>query len=128
MLGFFKGDYVVSLGTLSGRYKFALNDFSHVDGSDLLSCFTRYYARSSNKEKQNVSVERLSEWSDSNRAVCFIASKDISVGSELIIATNQEYQQRNKNRQHVSPSLFREKAAALAAACVGCCFTMYYCV
>jgi hypothetical protein len=68
MLGFFKGDCVVSLGTLSGRYKFALNDFSHVDGSDLLSCFARYYARSSNKEKQNVSVERLSEWTDSNRA------------------------------------------------------------
>jgi hypothetical protein len=48
--------------------------------------------------------------------VCFIATKDIPVGSELIIATNQEYQQRNKNRHHVLPSLFRDKAAALAAA------------
>ena len=116
MLGFFKGDYVVSLGTLSGRYKFALNDFSHVDGSDLLSCFARYYARSSNKEKQNVSVERLSEWTDSNRAVCFIATKDIPMGSELIIATNQEYQQRNKNRHNVSQSQFRKTAAAMAVA------------
>jgi hypothetical protein len=116
MLGFFKGDYVVSLRALSGRNKFALNDFSHVDGSDFMSCFARYYARSSNKEKQNVSVERLSEWTDSNRAVCFIANKDISAGSELIIATNQEYQQRNKNRHNVSQSQFRKTAAAMAAA------------
>jgi hypothetical protein len=48
----------------------------YVDGFDFLSCFTRYYARSSDKEKQNVSVERLSEWTDSSRAVCFIATKD----------------------------------------------------
>ncbi len=72
----------------------------YVDGSDFLSCFARYYARSSSdKEKQNVSVERLSEWTDSHRAVCFIATKDIS-------------------EQNVSPSL-REKAAALVAAAFG---------
>jgi hypothetical protein len=117
MLGFFKGDYVVSLGALSGRFKFALNNFSHVDGSDLLSCFARYYVRSSNnKEKQNVSVERLREWTDSNRAVCFIAFKDIAAGSELIIATNQEHQQRNKNRHTLLPSLFKEKIVTLVAA------------
>jgi hypothetical protein len=106
----------VSLRALSGRNKFALNDFSHVDGSDFMSCFARYYVRSSHKEKQNVSVERLSEWTDSNRAVCFIASKDISAGSELIIAANQEYQQRNKNRHNVSQSQFRKTAAASAVA------------
>jgi hypothetical protein len=120
LLGFFKGDYVVSLRTLSGRNKFALNDFSHVDGSDFMSCFARYYMRSSHKEKQNVSVERLSEWNDSNRAVCFIANKDISAGSELIIATNQEYQKWNKNRHIiVSQSQFSKTAAASAVAFVG---------
>ena len=88
----------------------------YVDGFDFLSCFTRYYARSSDKEKQNVSVERLSEWTDLNRAVCFIVTKDIPAGSALIIATNQEYQQRNKNRHNVSQSQFRKTAAAMAAA------------
>jgi hypothetical protein len=95
--------YRFLLEPVCGRYKFVLNDSSHhVD----ISCFARYYARSSKKEKQTVSVERLSEWTDSIRAVCFIASNDISAGSELVIATNQEYQQRNKNGY--IPSLFRK--------------------
>jgi hypothetical protein len=56
-----------------GLHKHKLNDHSHIDGSDFMSCFARYYVSSSKEEKQNVSVERLSEWTDPNRAVCFIA-------------------------------------------------------
>jgi hypothetical protein len=37
-----------------------------------------------------VSVHRLKEWSDSNRAIYFIANEDIAVDIELIIAANRD--------------------------------------
>ena len=115
MLGFFKGNYVVSVSPLRGQHKCKLNAFSHIDGSDFMSCFARYHVSSSKGEHQNVSVERLSEWTDSNRAVCFIASKDITSGSELVIATDH---QRNKNKrvEVYQQSNFKSEAVVLAAA------------
>jgi hypothetical protein len=116
MLGFYKGDYVVSVSPLSGLHKYKLNDYSHIDGSDFMSCFARYYVSSSKEEKQNVSVERLSEWTDPNRAVCFIASREISAGSELVIAAGQDYPQNKYKRSKVPMSNFKSEAAAVAAA------------
>jgi hypothetical protein len=93
MLGFFKGECVVSVDTLSGPHKYKLNDYTHIDGSDFISCFARYYVTSSKEEKQNVSVYRLKGWSDSNRAICFIANENINAGDEIVIAqADQDYE------------------------------------
>jgi hypothetical protein len=93
-----------------------LNDYTHVDGSGLLSCFARYYVSTSKEEKQNVSVHRLKEWSDSNRAICFIANKDISAGSELIIASGQDYVRNKYKPPKIDLRYNKNDAVALAAA------------
>jgi hypothetical protein len=69
----------------------------------------------SKEEKQNVSVHRLKEWSDSNRAICFIANKNISAGCELIIASDQDYV-RNKYKPPKFDLRYKNEAVALAAA------------
>jgi hypothetical protein len=115
MLGFFNGKEAISVAKLVGPHKYKLNDYTHVDGSDFVSCFARYYVSSSKEEKQNVTVQRLKEWSDSNRAICFIANKDISAGSELIIASDQDYV-RNKYKPPKVDLRYKDEAAGLAAA------------
>jgi hypothetical protein len=70
---------------------------------------------SSKEDKQNVTVQRLTEWSDWNRAICFIANKNISTGDELIIAPDHDYT-RNKYKQPKIDLRFRNEAMALAAA------------
>jgi hypothetical protein len=114
MLGFFKGEEVVSVAEVIGPHR-KLNDNIHIDGSDYLSCFARYYVSSSQEDKQNVTVQRLTEWSDWNRAICFIANKNISTGDELIIAPDHDYVQ-NKYKLPKIDLRFRNEAMALAAA------------
>jgi hypothetical protein len=45
---------------------------------------------SSKEKKQNVSVHCLKEWSDSNRAIYFIANEDIAADNELIVAAKRD--------------------------------------
>ena len=109
-LGFFKGLYVVAPALLAdqpatpividGFYMYRLDEYSYIDGRDFLSCFARYYAWSRVIQEQNVSVHRLTVWNNFNRAVCFMANKDIEKGQELIIPFNQDYVIRKKHKTY----------------------------
>jgi hypothetical protein len=66
---------------------YRLGPYSYIDGSDFCSCFARYYAFSGDIHAQNVSVHRLAEWTDPDKAVSFMANKDIDKGEELVHST-----------------------------------------
>jgi hypothetical protein len=101
-LGFFTGVCVTSSlpladetaippVTIDDCYMFRLGSYSFIDGGDFTSCFARYYAWSRDIHKQNVSVHKLDDWTNPNRAVCFMANKDIEKGQEFIVPINQDY-------------------------------------
>eukprot|EP01034_Spumella_vulgaris_P027676 gene27676-34434_t len=72
-----------------------------IDGSAFDSCFARHYATSPLPEAQNVLVERLTDWTDHNQAIVFIANRNIKEGQELLIAPDQGYPEQRRKRSKV---------------------------
>jgi hypothetical protein len=108
VIGFFKGDYVVSDTpvTMCGVHKYELDQFTYIDGSSFTSCFARYYAASGNALIQNVSVHRLETFSSYKRRVCFMSLRNIAKGEEFVIAHNQDFfRSKHKSSKELSCQL-----------------------
>jgi hypothetical protein len=126
-LGFFQGKYVAptlledqsyASAVIDGFHMYRLDEFSYIDGRDFSSCFARYYACSGDISVQNVSVHRLAPnvWSDPNRAVCFMANKDIDKGQEFVIPLNQDYVVRKKHKMYGHADCSENDAIVLSEA------------
>lgn len=108
-LGFFKGKYITPPEdemapvpvVLDGFHMYLLSEYSYIDGRDFTSCFARYYAWSGDVQVQNVSVHKLDVWTNPNRAIGFMANKDIAKGEELVIPLNQDYVIRKIHKSFV---------------------------
>jgi hypothetical protein len=92
-LGYYKGEVIVGVKNdfrdLSYTFKIGRNEF--IDASDFLSCFARYYNCSLKADEQNVCVEILTDWTNPQKAICFIANKDIKKGEEFLISYGPDY-------------------------------------
>jgi hypothetical protein len=92
-LGYYKGEVIVGVEhdfrDLSYTFKIGRNEF--IDASDYLSCFARYYNCSLKADEQNVCVEILTDWTNPQKAICFIANKDIKKGEEFLISYGPDY-------------------------------------
>jgi hypothetical protein len=92
-LGFYKGKVITGIAndTRNHDYTFGINRNTFIDASDYYSCFARYYNCSVLSADQNVCVEILTDWTNPQKAICFIANKDIKKGDEFIISYGPEY-------------------------------------
>lgn len=93
-LGFYKGTVLTADENRSNRnhaYTFAIGRNLFIDTSAFLSCFARYYNCATNPADQNVAVELLSNWENPQKAICFIANRDIAQGEEFLVSYSPEY-------------------------------------
>jgi hypothetical protein len=87
-------------------YLFGINKACFIDATDLISCYARYYKRVNNKAEQNVCVKRLL-FSDTQKTICFVTTKDVKIGQEFLIPFGCEYwnhQQRGINATPDNPA------------------------
>ena len=118
LLGFFKGE-VMDLEDeekMKGSHKYLITDNTYIEGADFDSCYARYYNCSTQVENQNVCVERLPNWTNPQRAVCFVANNEIAAGTELIIAYDQGFTRNNNKRYKTVHSQFATRVIEMAAA------------
>lgn len=118
LLGFFKGD-VIKLEEdekMKGSHKYLISPDTYIEGAEFDSCYARYYNSSTQVTKQNVCVERLPDWKNPQRAVCFVANTEIAAGHELIIAFDQGYVRNNNKRYKTVHSQFAANVIQMAAA------------
>eukprot|EP01034_Spumella_vulgaris_P040672 gene40672-50324_t len=116
-LGFFKGKLVMGSGTIEELLDFngpfhksygladpngesLPSDIRYIDGSAFDSSFARYYVTSPVASEQNVTVERLADWTDHNEAISFMANTDIKKDEELRIAPFQDYGEQQKSKRY----------------------------
>jgi hypothetical protein len=92
-LGYYKGKVITGVenDTRNHDYTFSIGRNKFIDASDYYSCFARYYNCSLKSADQNVCVEILSDWTNPQKAICFIANKDIRKGAEYLISYGPEY-------------------------------------
>jgi hypothetical protein len=92
-LGFYKGTVISGIAndTRNHDYTFSIGRNKFIDASDYYSCFARYYNCSLKSVDQNVCVEILSDWTNPQKAVCFIANRDVKMGDEFLISYGPEY-------------------------------------
>jgi hypothetical protein len=92
-LGYYKGEVLLGQNddTRNHDYTFAIGRNKFVDASDSLSCFARYYNCATHHADQNVAVERLSDWTNPQKAICFIANRDIAKGEEFLVSYGADY-------------------------------------
>jgi hypothetical protein len=92
-LGFYKGTVISGIAndTRNHDYTFGIGRNKFIDASDYYSCFARYYNCSLKSVDQNVCVEILSDWTNPQKAVCFIANRDVKMGDEFLISYGPEY-------------------------------------
>jgi hypothetical protein len=89
-LGFYKGNCITPEQAEINNYIhnydnfFVLNEAYLIDATDFISCYARYYKRVQNKDEQNVCVRRLL-FSDTQKTVCFVTTKDVKQGKEFLI-------------------------------------------
>jgi hypothetical protein len=118
-LGFYQGTYFETIEVVVRRpHVFKIREHQYIDASTSFdSCYARHYNWSTGLVHQNVCVERLSTWSDANRAICFVANIDIPPGVELILAHNQgklNHTTANQNRYKTIHSRFGHLVMAMA--------------
>jgi hypothetical protein len=91
-LGFYKGEVVDGLEACkrSPEYMFIIGKNKFVDARDYMSCYARYYNCAMKASDQNVSVERI-EWTNPQKAICFIANRDVAQGEEFLISYGSSY-------------------------------------
>ncbi len=92
-LGYYKGEVITGVenDTRNHNYTFKIGKNKFIDASEFLSCFARYYNCSLKSTEQNVCVELLTDWTNPQKAVCFIANIDIKKGDEFLISYGPEY-------------------------------------
>ncbi len=117
-LGFYKGEHFITNDTVKGPDKYKIDGTNYVDASgEFTSCYARFYNWSTSENRQNVSVERLTEWTDPNKAICFIANRAIKRGAEFVIAHGQDMLGTSPYKRYkTAPSNFAHLAAAKAKA------------
>jgi hypothetical protein len=117
LLGFYEGAYFETTDEVRGSNKFKICANMFIDAFEFDSCYARYYNWSTNPSAQNVCVERLFGWVNSNRAICFISNVDIPEGNELILGHDQAQLKRraNNKRYKTAHSNFAGRAAAIVA-------------
>ena len=86
-LGFYTGECVTPKQVLRGHTfnfdnLFSIGNGQFMFANDFLSCFGRYYKRS--EDDHNVCVKRLL-WTDPQKALCFITTRDVDKGEEFFI-------------------------------------------
>ena len=91
-LGFYKGEVVDGLeaSKRSPEYMFIIGKNKFIDARDYKSCYARYYNCAMKASDQNVSVERI-EWTNPQKAICFIANRDVAKGEEFLISYGSSY-------------------------------------
>jgi hypothetical protein len=104
-LGYYKGELISTAEAESRRefdYIFCIGKGKFIDAKPFLSCYARYYNCAAKRENQNVCVERL-EWTNPQKAICFITTKDVHIGKEFLISYGCEYWERQaKNAEEES--------------------------
>jgi hypothetical protein len=101
---------------MKGSHKYLITDNTYIEGADFDSCYARYYNCSTQVENQNVCVEKLPNWTNPQRAVCFVASNEIAAGTELVIAYDQGFTRNNNKRYKTVHSQFATRVIEMAAA------------
>lgn len=106
-LGFYKGDCVYGEQVQTNCYEnlFCVNNCQFIDAHNFLSCYARYYQCTSDKDLQNVCVERLLNAKDPQKTICFITTKDVEAGDELLIPNGCEYWVQQTNTATAEPSV-----------------------
>jgi hypothetical protein len=104
-LGYYKGEFISTAEAESRRdfdYIFCIGRGKFIDAKPFLSCYARYYNCALKRDDQNVCVERL-EWTNPQKAICFITTKDVHIGKEFLISYGCEYWERQeKNAEEES--------------------------
>jgi hypothetical protein len=104
-LGYYKGEFIDTAEAESRRdfdYIFCIGKGKFIDAKPFLSCYARYYNCAEKRDDQNVCVERL-EWTNPQKAICFITTKDVPIGKEFLISYGCEYWERQaKNAEEES--------------------------
>jgi hypothetical protein len=77
-----------------------------IDANKLISCFARHYKCAVNQSDQNVCVERLL-WSNPQKAICFIATKNVQKGEEFLISYGCEYSEKQSSKELMSDTFRR---------------------
>jgi hypothetical protein len=92
-LGYYKGTILHGQrnDTRNHDYTFAIGRNKFVDASNVLSCFARYYNCATDHADQNVGVELLTDWKNPQKAICFIANRDIAQGEEFLVSYGPDY-------------------------------------
>jgi hypothetical protein len=92
-LGFYKGAVLTgeNRDNRNYAYTFAIGRNLFIDTSAFLSCFARYYNCATDHTDQNVSVELLPNWENPQKAICFIANRNIMEGEEFLVSYGPEY-------------------------------------
>jgi hypothetical protein len=117
-LGFYQGEHFTSDDIVKGPDTYKIDATNYIDASgDFTSCYARFYNWSTTENRQNVTVERLVEWTDPNKTICFVANKAIKRGTEFVIAHGQDLLGTNPYKRYkTAPSQFKELVAAKAKA------------
>jgi hypothetical protein len=108
-LGYYKGECIDSKTAESSYdfdYIFCIGEGKFIDASKLLSCYARYYNCAVNRSDQNVCVERLL-WTNPQKAICFITTRDVQKGEEFLISYGCEYWERQSSKAIMSDSFRR---------------------
>jgi hypothetical protein len=108
-LGFYKGECIDSKEAELRHdfdYIFCIGEGKFIDAIKLLSCFARYYNCAVNRSDQNVCVERLL-WTNPQKAICFITTKDVKKGEEFLISYGCECWERQSSKALMSASFRR---------------------
>jgi len=103
-LGFYKGEVITGVqnDTRNHNYTFKIGKNKFIDATDYYSCFARYYNCSLKSTEQNVCVELLTDWTNPQKAVCFIANIDIRKGDEFLISYGPEYWEATASKLNAS--------------------------
>jgi len=106
-LGFYKGDcvYGEQVQTKSYENLFCVNNCQFIDAHNFYSCYARYYQCTSDKDLQNVCVKRILNAKDPQKTICFITTKDVEAGDELLIPNGCEYWVPQTNTVTAEPSV-----------------------
>jgi hypothetical protein len=103
-LGYYKGECIDSNEALMRHdfnHLFCIGEEKFIDANKLLSCFARHYKCAVNQSDQNVCVERLL-WSNPQKAICFIATKNVQKGEEFLISYGCEYSEKQSSKELMS--------------------------
>ena len=108
-LGYYKGECIDSNEALMRQdfdYIFCIGEEKFIDANKLLSCFARHYKCAVNQSDQNVCVERLL-WSNPQKAICFITTKNVQRGEEFLISYGCEYSKKQSLKELMSDTFRR---------------------